>query len=95
MPLGRSSRKLANALAMPLCDALSVGDADCDALNVNPPRGPWLSCVCSSMSLLGRQSAPNLTVWLPHSFVSGRGELPRLLPAIPREAVDVAERRVA
>jgi len=70
MPLGRSSRNEAKAFAMPLSAAVSAGDPVCAPPKVKPPRGPWLSCVCSSLSLLWRQVAPNLTVWFPRIFVS-------------------------
>jgi len=52
MPLGRSSRNEANELAMPLFAAVSAVEPVWAPLNVKPPRGPWLSCVCSSLSLL-------------------------------------------
>ena len=70
MPLGRSSRNDANELAMPLFAAVSAVEPVCAPLNVKPPRGPWLSCVCSSLSLFLRQLPPNLMVWLPCTFVN-------------------------
>ena len=40
------------------------------ALNVNRPRGPPASCVCSSMSVFFRHSPPNFTVCLFISLVT-------------------------
>ena len=59
---GQSSRNDANGLARPLSVADSLGRPVPDALNVNWPRGPPASCVCSSMSPLCRHSPPILTV---------------------------------
>ena len=39
---------------MPLFAAVSAVEPVWAPLNVNPPRGPWLSCVCSSLSLFLR-----------------------------------------
>ncbi len=67
---GQSSRNDAIELARLLVDAVSAGLPVPDALKVNEPRGPPASCVCSSMSLLWRNSPPNLTVCVRSSRVS-------------------------
>ncbi len=67
---GQSSRNDANELAMPDCDAVSDGLPVPDAENPNPPRGPVVSCVCSSLSVFFRHSPPVLIVWLLFIFVS-------------------------
>ncbi len=54
MPLGWSSRKEAIELAMPLFAAVSAVEPVWAPPNENPPRGPWLSWVCSSLSLFLR-----------------------------------------
>src|SRR5689334_23001681 len=68
--LGQSSRNDANELAMPDCDAVSDKLPVPDAENANPPRGPEVSCVCSSLSVFFRNSPPVLIVWFALIFVS-------------------------
>src|SRR4051812_43619326 len=67
--LGQSSRKDASGLAKPLSEADSAGEPVPLALNANRPRGPPLSCVCSSRSVFLRHSPPNLSVCLVSSLV--------------------------
>ena len=94
MPLGRSSRKRANALAMPLFAAVSPVEPVCAPLKVKPPRGaPVVLRLQQDVAVVPPVAAELDRVVAPQ-LGQRRRELPGPLGPVPRQAVDEADQRV-